>query len=86
MHTETNKKMTSSARMSHLNTKAFNAAGLHGERGTKWESTKVSHQRVFALLTPEKPHQKPVLALPDCQPISVNTLLCGTLGLAEYSS
>ena len=27
--------------------------------------------------------QKPVFALPDCQRMSVNTLLCDTLGLAE---
>ena len=27
--------------------------------------------------------QKPVFALPGCQPISVNTFLCDTLGLAE---
>ena len=55
-----------------------------------WESAKVSHKRVFALLTPEIPHpetaqmlQKPVFALRGCQPMSVNTLLCDTLGLAE---
>ena len=48
-----------------------------------WESAKVSHKRVFALLTPEIPHlemaqmlQKPVFALLGCQPMSVNTLLC----------
>ena len=28
--------------------------------------------------------QKPVFALPGCQRMSVNTLLCDTLGLAEY--
>ena len=57
-----------------------------------WESAKVSHIRVFALLTPEIPHlemaqmlQKPVFVLPGCQPMSVNTLLCDTLGLAEGS-
>ena len=56
----------------------------------EWESAKVSHKRVFALLTPELPHlemaqmlQKPVFALPGCQQISVNTLLCDTLGLAD---
>ena len=27
--------------------------------------------------------QKPVFALPACQPMSANTLLCDTLGLAE---
>ena len=27
--------------------------------------------------------QKPVFALPGCQHMSVNTLLCDTLGLAE---
>ena len=55
-----------------------------------WESAKVSHKRVFALLTPENPHlgmaqmlQKPMSALPGCQQMSVNTLLCDTLGLAE---
>ena len=54
-----------------------------------WESAKVSHKRAFALSTPEKRQldmaemlQKPVFALPRCQPISVNTLLCDTLGLA----
>ena len=54
------------------------------------ESAKVSHKRVFALLTPEKPQlemaemlQKPVFALPGCQLISVNTLLCDALGLAD---
>ena len=58
--------------------------------GNFWESAKVSHKRVFALLTPENPHleiaqmlQKPVFALPGCQRMSVNTLLCDTLGLAE---
>ena len=30
--------------------------------------------------------QKPVFALPGCQPISVNTLLCDTLGLADGKS
>ena len=45
---------------------------------------------MFALLTPEihsneMAHmlQKPVFALPGCQRLSVNTLLCDTLGLAE---
>ena len=27
--------------------------------------------------------QNPVFALPDCQPINANILLCDTLGLAE---
>ena len=61
-------------------------------RDGHWESAKVSHRRVFALLTPEIPHpetaqmlQKPVFALPGCQPMSVNTLLCDTLGLDEPS-
>ena len=57
----------------------------------RWESAKVSHKRVFALLTPEThsyeiaPQMlpKPVFALPRCQRMSVNTLLCDTLGLAE---
>ena len=55
-----------------------------------WESAKVSHKRVFALLTPEirsekMTHmlQKPVFALPGCQRMSVNTLLCDTLALAD---
>ena len=55
-----------------------------------WESAKVSHKRVFALLTPEirgwkmaQMLQKPVFALPGCQGTSVNTLLCDTLGLAD---
>ena len=63
---------------------------IHPQKNHPWESAKVSHKRVFALLTPEKPQpetakmlQKPVFALPGCQPISVNTLLCDTLGLAE---
>ena len=30
--------------------------------------------------------QKPVFALPGCQRVSVNTLLCDTLALAEYRS
>ena len=58
--------------------------------GPDWESTKVSHKRVFALLTPEirgwkmaQMLQKPVFALPGCQRTSVNTLLCDTLGLAD---
>ena len=58
-----------------------------------WESAKVLHKRAFALLTPEKPQlemanmlQKPVFALPGCQPIDVNTLLCDALGLAEHNS
>ena len=56
----------------------------------RWESAKVSHKRVFALLTPEihscemaQMLQKPVFALPGCQRLSVNTLLCDTLGLAD---
>ena len=55
------------------------------------ESAKVSHKRVFALLTPEirskkmaQTLQKPVFALPNCQRMSVNTLLCDTLGLADF--
>ena len=55
-----------------------------------WESAKVSHRRVFALLTPEihsyemaQMVQKPVFALPGCQQMSVNTLLCDTLALAD---
>ena len=59
-------------------------------RQQMWESAKVSHKRVFALLTPEirgwktaQMLQKPVFALPGCQRTSVNTLLCDTLGLAE---
>ena len=51
---------------------------------------KVSHKRVFALLTPEihscemaQMLQKPVFALPGCQRMSVNTLLCDTLALAD---
>ena len=58
----------------------------------RWESAKVSHKRVFALLTPEihsyemaQMLQKPVFALPGCQRTSVNTLLCDTLALAEKS-
>ena len=54
------------------------------------ESAKVSHKRVFALLSPEirsyemaQMLQKPVRALAGCQQMSVNTLLCDTLGLAE---
>ena len=56
-----------------------------------WESAKVSHKRVFALLTPEihsyemaQMLQKPVFALPGCQRTSVNTLLCDTLALADF--
>ena len=30
--------------------------------------------------------QKPVFALAGCQPMSVNTLLCDTLGLADNDS
>ena len=55
-----------------------------------WESAKVSHKRVFALLMPEirgwkmaQMLQKPVFALPGCQRTSVNTLLCDTLALAD---
>ena len=58
-----------------------------------WESAKVSHKRVFALLTPEirgwrmaQMLQKPVFALPGCQQTSVNTRLCDTLGPAEFYS
>ena len=57
---------------------------------TNWESAKVSHKRVFALLTPEicgyemaQMLRKPVFALPGCQRMSVNTLLCDTLGFAR---
>ena len=57
------------------------------------ESAKVSHKRAFALLRGEKPQlemakvrQKPVFALPGCQQISMNPLLCDTLGLAESLS
>ena len=53
-------------------------------------SAKVSPKKVFALLIPEKPQlemvkmlQKRVFVLPDNQPISVNTLLCDALGLAD---
>ena len=56
----------------------------------KWESAKVSHKRVFALLTPDihsyelaQMLQSPVFALPGCQRMSVNSFLCDTLGLAE---
>ena len=52
-----------------------------------WESAIVSHKMVFALLTPENQHlemahvlQKPMFALLRCQQMSVNTLLCDTLG------
>ena len=55
-----------------------------------WESAKVSHKGVFALLMPEYPQlemaqilQKPVFALLGSQQMSVNTLLCDTLGLDE---
>ena len=58
-----------------------------------WVSAKVSHKRVFALLTPEihsyemaQTLQKPVFALPGCQQMSVNTLLCDTLALADIFS
>ena len=54
-----------------------------GRQRMFWESAKVSHKRVFALLTPEIMLQKSVFALPGCQRMSVNTLLCDTLGLAE---
>ena len=54
----------------------------------QWEGAKVSHKRVFALLTPEirrqkmaRMLQKPVFALAGCQRMSVNTLLCDTLAL-----
>ena len=47
-------------------------------------------KRQFALLRGEKPQletakvlQKPVSALPGCQQINVNTVLCDDLGLAE---
>ena len=57
------------------------------------ESAKVSRKRVFALLTPEihscviaQMVRKPVFALPGCQRMSVNTLLCDTLGLADPHS
>ena len=57
-----------------------------------WDGAKVSHERVFALLTPEvhsyemaQMLQKPVFALPGCQQVSVNTLLCDTLALADPS-
>ena len=59
-----------------------------------WESAKESHKRLFGLLPPEKPQpemakmlQKPVFALPGCQPImiiSVNTLLCVCVILWGY--
>ena len=58
-----------------------------------WEDAKVSHKRVFALLTPEirskkmaQMLQKPVFALPGCQRMSVNTLLCDTLGPADFTT
>ena len=57
-----------------------------------WESAKVSHKTVFALLTPEiqsyemaQMLSKPVFALPGCQRMSGNTLLCNTLALADQS-
>ena len=53
----------------------------------------MSDKRVFALSRPEIPQlemanvlQNPVFALPGCQRISVNTLLCDTLGLADLKS
>ena len=59
----------------------------------QWESAKVSHKRVFALLTPEihsyewlKSCQKAVFALPGCQRMSVSTLLCDALALADASA
>ena len=63
-----------------------------GERNAfLWGSSKVSHKRVFALLTPEirgyemaQILQKPVFALPGCQRMSANTLLCDTLGLPDF--
>ena len=52
------------------------------------ERQSIAHKRVFARLAPEKPQletakllQKPLFALPDCQPISVNTVLCDALGV-----
>ena len=69
-----------------------NLASPNMSRIYSWESAKASHKRVFALFTPEIPHlemaqmlQKPVFVLPGCQPMSVNTLLCDTLGLAEFN-
>ena len=65
---------------------------FEGFCGLEWESAKVSNKRVFALLTPEihsyemaNMLQKPVFALPGCQRMSVNTLLCDTLGLADLN-
>ena len=53
---------------------------------------KVPHKKVFPLSTPEihsqkwlKRCQKPVFALPGCQRMSVNTLLCDTLALARLA-
>ena len=74
--------------------KALCSSSQHGRelswKATNWESAKVSHKRVFALLTPEihsyemaQMLQKPVFALPGCQRTSVNTLLCDTLALAD---
>ena len=61
-------------------------------RNEFWGSAKVPHKRVFALLTPEvhsyemaQMLQNPVFALPGCQRMSVNTLLCDALALAEIS-
>ena len=65
----------------------------HRQKIARWESAKVSHKRVFALLMPEihsyemaQMLQKPVFALPGCQRTSVNTLLCDTLALADQNS
>ena len=70
---------------------AFSEARIILPHKTTWESAKVSHERVFALLTPEihsyemaQMLQKPVFAHPGCQRMSVNTLLCDTLALADY--
>ena len=81
------------AREGHISALQYNwalIATLFTCIAARWESAKVSHKRVFALLTPEihsyemaQMLQKPVFALPGCQRTSVNTLLCDTLALAD---
>ena len=73
-----------SAQISARTSAGYPAPKLLGER----QSIALKHPLVFALLTPETHSyemaqmlQKPVFALLGCQRMSVNTLLCDTLGL-----
>ena len=57
-----------------------------GERqGIAQKGVRAVDPRKLQLELAKMLHKNQVFALPACQPISVNTLLCHTLGLADTS-